>query len=265
LGQLVLWAHKHGKKVVYTVANELGCHKKLSHLTSVRDREMYKYGLHRADKIIVQTNKQKDLIKSEFGLESTVIPMPSKGYKAETVTSEQRLSQANPRILWVGRIDKVKRPNWLLDIAASFPQIAFDIIGAENTPSPYGLDISKRANELPNVTMHGRVQHDDMGKFYKHASLLCSTSKHEGFPNVYLEAWSTGLPIVSTFDPDSVIEKHNMGIIAKDRESLIEAIETLLKPTEHAKASEAALRYFNQNHALDASMEKFSEAFKEVL
>ena len=34
--------------------------------------------------------------------------------------------------------------------------------------------------------------------------MLLSTSDFEGFPNTFLEAWSVGLPIVSTFDPDTV-------------------------------------------------------------
>jgi len=69
LGQLVMWAHRHNKKVVYSVANEKDCYRDLSHLDSVRDREMYRYGLKRADTIIVQTQKQKKLLKKEYGLE----------------------------------------------------------------------------------------------------------------------------------------------------------------------------------------------------
>ena len=58
---------------------------------------------------------------------------------------------------------------------------------------------------MPNVTLHGRVERERMPSLYQDALCLCCTSVLEGFPNTFLEAWSVGLPVVSSFDPDHLI------------------------------------------------------------
>lgn len=264
LGQLVAWAEFNKKKVIYTVANERDCHQDLSHLDSLRDRYMYKYGLKRVDKIITQTVAQKELLKKEYGLDSEMVPMPCEGFERYINTSEKRLDVKTPRILWVGRLTTVKRIEWLLDIAEVCQDLCFDVIGAENQPSKYALDAVERAKQLNNVNLHGRIKHKDIGKYYYDAALLCSTAIYEGFPNVYLEAWSTALPIVSTFDPDGVIQKNNIGLVADNKDALIKSIRSMLEKEKHASSSQAARNYFVNNHLVDSSMKMFDKQFKEL-
>lgn len=44
----------------------------------------------------------------------------------------------------------------------------------------------------------------------------------EGFPNVFIEAWACGIPVLSLYvDPGSIIERENLGVIVRgDKESL---------------------------------------------
>jgi glycosyltransferase involved in cell wall biosynthesis len=264
LGQLVIWAHRQGKKVVYSVASENDCYRDLSHLSSVRDRVMYRYGLRRADKIIVQTQKQRALLKSEYGLDAVHVPMPSKGYTGKAISPACGQAAGAIRILWVGRITREKRLEWLFETARACPDLVFDVIGDENRPSQYGETLKREAESIANVVLHGRVPHKQMVTFYRQATLLCSTSVYEGFPNVYLEAWSVGLPIVSTFDPDSVIETNGLGRVATSLDGLKDAIRQMLMPEAHEEASNAARAYFQQNHAVDASMAKFTRVFNSL-
>ena len=59
LGQVVRWCRKHGRKAVYSVANDPDCDPRLPVLRKVRERVLYKYGLHHADSVIVQTCHQE--------------------------------------------------------------------------------------------------------------------------------------------------------------------------------------------------------------
>jgi len=265
LGQIVAWAKFNRKQVVYSVANERDCYRDLSHLESFRDRHMYQYGLVRVDKVIVQTTRQQNLLSSEYNLKAHVIPMPCEGFSELARTSADRLSDKKIRILWVGRITTEKRVEWLLDVAEACPDLWFDVIGSENEPSSYAKSIVERAKGISNVEMHGRVSHADMGEYYKNATLLCSTSVYEGFPNVYLEAWSTGLPIVSTFDPDGVIGRFSLGFVTDNVEQLIASIRKITTREEHEKASSAAIDYFVTHHAVNASMKLFAKAFDEMV
>ena len=247
------------------MSNERDCYQNLSHLTSLRDRYFYKYGLRRVDKIIVQTNKQREILSQEYNLDSIMVPMPSEGFTELARSTKERLSTNKPRVLWVGRITQEKRLEWLLDVAEVCGEINFDVVGAENQPSKYAKEVIKRAESLDNVFLHGRVKHNDMGDYYSNSALLCSTSVYEGFPNVYLEAWSTGLPIVSTFDPDSVIKNNSLGSISSNVDELIHDIRALMQEEAHEKASKAALDYYMKNHSVDSSMTKFLDVFQKTV
>ena len=61
------------------------------------------------------------------------------------------------------------------------------------------------ARTLPNLVLHGAVPRERMAAMYGGAALLLCTSRYEGFPNTFIEAWSLGIPVVSTIDPDGLI------------------------------------------------------------
>jgi hypothetical protein len=82
LGQIVMWCRRNRRKSVYSVASELDCSSKLPRLKPFRERILYPYGLKRVDAIIVQTQKQQWMLREEFGLDSTIIPMPGKEFSA---------------------------------------------------------------------------------------------------------------------------------------------------------------------------------------
>jgi glycosyltransferase involved in cell wall biosynthesis len=211
-----------------------------------------------ADTIIAQTTTQQGLLRRNFGLESTVVPnccpMPA---EEEAPTTDPGRNQGQ-RVLWVGRITEQKRVEWLLDIAERCPQMVFDMVGAGQ--SEYAASLTRRAAGIPNVVMHGRVPHEDVPRFYRQAAVLCCTSLYEGFPNTFLEAWSRGLPVVSTFDPDGVIAKHGIGWNADTVDGVAEQLKrALTSPEEWRAASVASRRYCQENHSPEASASRLEQ------
>ncbi len=263
LGQVVNWAHRHGKKVVYSVASDPDCESSLPSLRPLRERVLYRYGLKRTDVVIVQTNKQQQLLNRNFGKHSTVISMPSAGIGGATLTNNEMAEQHH--VLWVGRLSAEKRLEWMLDVAEKLKHVKFDIVGAANMDTKYSSGLLSRAREMDNVVIHGRIDHGNLAKFYRRAAVLCCTSTFEGFPNVFLEAWSVGLPVVSTVDPDSVIEKNGLGGFARTPDEVIEWITGILSsPKKHESVSHNCIEYFQRNHSLDVAMPKFEKTFGEL-
>jgi glycosyltransferase involved in cell wall biosynthesis len=94
---------------------------------------------------------------------------------------------------------------------------------------------------------------------------LCSTAGFEGFPNTFLEAWSHGLPVISTVDPDGIIAGFGLGRVANSVDDLVREIRSMLaSPAPRERISSAARAYYHANHALEPSMRRFERLFQEV-
>jgi glycosyltransferase involved in cell wall biosynthesis len=116
------------------------------------------------------------------------------------------------------------------------------------------------------MLVHGRATREQLAQFYQRAICLCCTSENEGFPNVFLEAWSYGLPVISTLDPDEVIAHKGIGRIATDDEELSLAIRKLLaSPEQWRSTSRRARYYYLKNHHAESVMPQFESAFLHVI
>ncbi|MDA7754112.1 glycosyltransferase family 4 protein [Pseudomonadales bacterium] len=265
LGQLVLWSRLHRKKVVYSIANDVDCVQELPALKPFREKFLYKYGLMNCDSIICQTEKQRQLLMDEYGLVAEVIRMPCEGFPKNRLDDAKSKNNEKKHILWAGRFTPEKRLEYFFELAKLFPDMIFDVIGDYNfeKDTSYANELKQLAEGIDNVVLHGRIPHEKMGEYFNKSYLLCSTSVYEGFPNIYLEAWSVGLPLVTTFDPDGVVREFGLGRIAHDVETLRTAVAGLLSEADWEKAASAAESYFFNHHTLSSSMIRFEGAFKE--
>jgi glycosyltransferase involved in cell wall biosynthesis len=84
------------------------------------------------------------------------------------------------------------------------------------------------AARLPNVTMPGAVRYSETGALFDRAKIFLNTSSIEGFPNTFLQAWIRGVPVVSFFDPDSLVQREVLGRTASSVDEMREAIQDLL-------------------------------------
>jgi len=251
LGQIALWCRAKRRVLTYYVSSTWAAERSLPHLRPWRERLLYKLGLRSADRVMTQTQLQRQLLGQGFGIESVVVPMPCEDAAPTRENSERACPVTDARVLWVGRISPEKRLEWLLDAAQACPELTFDVVGAANKETPYAEALVSRAQGLPNVVLHGRVfDRATLNALFRQAALFCCTSYSEGFPNTFLEAWSHALPIVSTFDPDGVIERLGLGVVGGDVGGLIAGIRGLLTSAEsYRRASHNTLRYVRGNHA----------------
>lgn len=266
-GQVAMWCYQNGRRFVYSAANDSDCDPMLPEMRTLRERLLYRYGLHHADKIISQTEKQRQMLVAGFGLDSTVLPMPCPGpAESEFLSPKGPVESTKNRVIWVGRINEAKRLELLLDVAEMMKDVQFDVAGKPDKDSDYTRGLIARAGKLPNVTMHGMVSRERMPEFYRNASLLCCTSSFEGFPNTFLEAWSQGIPIVSTFDPDDLIANRELGFRAIDRDSIVNGIRKLIGTEDlWKKVSGNARKYYLKNHAVEPVMLRYEQLFLDTL
>lgn len=263
-GQVALWCRRHRRKFTYSLAHDRECQPDLRGIQTRRERVLYRYGLGHADLVIAQTQTQQRRLLEGFGRESVVVPMPCPEPDGIASGLPQPPTGASARVLWLGRICEVKRPDRFLDLAEASPDLKFDLVGPEDGTS-YSHEILSRASRIPNVTVCGPAGRDEVHRFYRAAACLCCTSDEEGFPNTFLEAWSYGLPVVSTVDPDCVIEDRELGAVGSTLHELAANISQLLAtPSQWRRISANARQYYLDTHTVDRVMVRFERLFLDA-
>ena len=98
--------------------------------------------------------------------------------------------------------------------------------------------------------MTRRHPHERVGDFLRGATLFAHSSPAEGFPNTFLEAWSHGLPTVTSFDPDGRIEALGLGACRTDYESWETELERrIADPALRREEGARARAYVEAHHA----------------
>jgi glycosyltransferase involved in cell wall biosynthesis len=213
-----------GRRFIFRVASDSDCEKEHGRIQFWRDRKLYNYGLRRADLVAAQTEFQAQLLRENHDIESVTLNMmvepPRNGVQREKDID----------VLWVSNLRALKRPELALELARQLPHVKFSIAGG---PMPggetYYEDVRAAAARLPNVKMHGAVRYADSGTLFDRAKIFLNTSSIEGFPNTFLQAWIRGVPVVSFFDPDSLVQRLQLGHIANSVDEMREAISSLLE------------------------------------
>lgn len=260
-GQTALWCRRNRRRFVLGIANDPECDRRYGgRHRSWRDRWLYAIGLRRADAVIAQTRSQQEMLRRNLQIEAALIRSCAPDPGEPPADREPR--RRGRRLLWVGRFSVQKRVDWLADLAALSPDTRIEVAGGSRNAAPDARAAAERLAAMPHVTLHGVVPHERMGELYDRAALLISTSAWEGYPNVFMEAWSRAVPTVSTFDPDGVVAAHGIGAVGATVAELRAAAERLLaSPDAYAEASRRARQFFLANHTVAATV----DAFERVL
>lgn len=208
---------------MFRVASDTDCEKE-PRLRLLRDRMLYDFGLKRAHLVAAQTAYQQQLLRENHGVESVVINMMVEPPARPTAPIRKDID-----VLWLSNLRSLKRPELALELARQLPDMKFTIAGG---PMPGGQtyfeDVAAAAARLPNVTMLGAVRYADTGALFDRAKVFLNTSSIEGFPNTFLQSWIRGVPVVSFFDPDGMVNRLQLGRIATSLDDMREAIRGLI-------------------------------------
>ncbi len=126
--------------------------------------------------------------------------------RRDDVVGEDELPEAGPsghvELLTVGRLEQEKNPLMLADLLAELCRDdAVHWTIAVCGEGPLAGPLEQRLRDLglaERATLHGYVPFDDMDGRYRAADVLVSPSWTEGFPQVIVEAFAAGLPVVAT-------------------------------------------------------------------
>jgi glycosyltransferase involved in cell wall biosynthesis len=118
------------------------------------------------------------------------------------------------------------------------------------------IKIYEELRRKKNVILKGRLNHTDTINSIANAKALINTSYSEGFPNIYLEAWGTGVPVISlTVNPGNIFDNYNLGIYCNsDINKMKDSIETF--KTEQFNKDEL-IGYVEKFHDFKTAADRF--------
>lgn len=211
------------------------------------ERKLYRSVIGYAQGVYGQTNHQLDLLRKHHGRDGDLVRnfcIVPKDANAETERDV---------IVWAASIQDKKRPEWFVELARRLPNLNFLMIGGKfvNHPGLYDR-IWAQAQELPNLEMTGQLTFEQTAEHFKHALMHVLTSTSEGFPNVLLDAWKSGTPSVSTFDPDGIITSNGLGYACNTLDDIVEKVRSLAHDHQaRITMGMRAIEYVRENHDPD--------------
>ncbi|NNF06796.1 MAG: glycosyltransferase family 4 protein, partial [Candidatus Eisenbacteria bacterium] len=149
--------------------------------------------------------------------------------------------------------------------AANYPEAKFIMVGGQSGAEPDVFEQARdTAAKLPNVEFCGAVP--AVEPYLDKATILLNTSRMEGFPTTFLEAWVRGIPTVSYFDPDGLTAKHGMGIIGTDQKSIMEGVGRILED-ENLRGTMGAIgrQYVMDHHTPDVVAERVLKVMEQAI
>ena len=120
VAQIVLAARPRRARTVFRIASDSDCDPGRLLIRLWRDRKIYEHGLARVDRVLAQSEFQRDLMQRNYGRDSRVAGMlVEPGGAPASFAARQRDA------LWVSNIRQVKRPDLLLEVARALPESHF--------------------------------------------------------------------------------------------------------------------------------------------
>jgi glycosyltransferase involved in cell wall biosynthesis len=151
-----------------------------------------------------------DRLQRSTGLESEVLPPPPQelAYRCEDY---------GDFVLSVGRLDRAKRVDLLLEAAAAEP--AFEVVVVGEGPDRDRLESLARSLRLDGrVRFTGRVDEDELAGFYARCLAVFYAPVDEDFGFVPYEAFLSEKPVVTTRDaggPLEIVSDEKTGIVCE--------------------------------------------------
>jgi glycosyltransferase involved in cell wall biosynthesis len=212
--------------------------------------------LRKSDFIFVQHEGQKQILLQK-GIKSVIFPNLIDLTKIPIVSNP-----VHSDFTYVGWLDKRKGFPEFFELARKSPSHTFKIIGPPRDET--GFFYYEKLKSFQNVALMGELTHSETLHHIACSKALISTSPMEGFPNIFIEAWAFGIPVLSLyFDPGGVIKREGLGEVADgDLDKLINALASVRNTDEFAIKSK---KYVDQKHVLnETKISEIKELFNEL-
>jgi glycosyltransferase involved in cell wall biosynthesis len=174
--------------------------------------ELDRRTLGEAERLFAISQNVADRLRDALGLEAEVVLPPPQEL-------DYRFEEYGDFVLSVGRLDRAKRIDLLLEAAAAEPSLRVVVAGAG--PDRERLEQVARSHELDGrVEFAGRVDEAELAELYARCGAVYYAPVDEDFGMVPYEAFLSEKPVVTTTDaggPLDVVADRRTGLVTEPR------------------------------------------------
>lgn len=258
VGYVAAFCKLHRKRFVFRAAIDADCELQPLYLHHRHELPLYRYGLRNSTTRLVQSEKQRASLASNYGLDSKFAGMLV-DWPEKTIPMVERPID----VLWLANLKPAKRPDWIPPVCDLLPGLSIQIAGGKDAKRPdlYDLIVDYAANKS-TIEFHGAVPYTESIRLFDQTKVFINTSEFEGFPNTYLQSWARGIPVVATYDPDGLIQKRGLGVAVSTPAELAEAVRHLLSsPEAWRECGQRCIQFMEERYRNEVVLQPYREAF----
>lgn len=238
-------------------------------------QKIYRSQLEKCKAIIITLGYVKEIIDSKYHSkmkEIIEIGISCEEYKRQAPPPKDKIS-----ILFVGILARYKGAELMIKAFSKlnfgqYPNIHLDIVGGKGEEK-YLKELTSNLGLKKFITFHGFVPKQDVKKFYESASIFAFPSITEANGNVFLEAMSYELPILTVNNggakyicPDEGAIKVNISNETELIENLKFGLEKLIDNDLLRKKMGAVNReYCEKNYDWKVLEKRIEDFFQEII
>lgn len=246
--------------------------------TTVRSRFafLYRYLFGNADRVVVLSEYWKrEVLKEIPSAKVIVVYNPCLVHVTKLSVGfadyDGPLPQAHS-ILYAGTVNQRKG---YADMIKAFAKIAkryedWQLVFAGNGEIESGKNLAEELEISNQILWLGWVSGADKDRAFQEATVFCLPSYAEGFPMSVLDAWSYGLPVITTpvgGIPDVARDGENMLLFEPgDVDGLAKCMERMITDRElRDNISRASLEFARTTFNIDTINRQIGKLYREVL
>jgi glycosyltransferase involved in cell wall biosynthesis len=216
------------------------------------------YGVNGADIVLAQSRTQRERLRKNFGRESVIFP------SGHPVPGPGVLEKPSPvTVAWVGSVKEIKQPGLFLELARRLEgEGAQFVMAGRMSDAKYRAAVTEAERELASFRYLGELPFGDIAGLFGRAGIVVNTTveETEGLPNVFIQAWLHGAPVVSLHDdPDKVMAEEGIGYRAGSLDVMEEKVRGLVRdPALRKRMGEKARTFAAGKYGIETVVDRFA-------
>lgn len=260
-GIAAFFAKLTNTKMIYSISSDTDCLKKSKNLPGYINTYFGNYGIKKANLVISQTCHQKNLLKKNYNIESTIIP------NGHPIPSPPFRKSKPIKIVWIANIKPLKQPEVFIKLAEKCKKlnVQFLYAGRPNR-GEYQRMLLDNTKKISNLKYLGEIPFEKTNELLSESSILVNTSLVEGFSNTFIQAWMRETPVVTLYcDPDDIIKNQKIGFHSGSFEKLVKDVVYLIENDKiRSEMGKKAREYAIKNYDIEKIGKRYVDIFEEL-